>query len=167
MQLGAQAVGANLFPFPDGKADTIDALVAELEVFAKSPDVTPTSPAGQAGQDYFTKRALELVKSFGYTTVNEGRMMGPQAKDIESLATRGLLDIDVIGFAIISIPASSPPGGPAIARGCAWVQMAWATGGLAPAPGNDDGPPAPCAPEDVHLAGGRHQAPSASMSAKA
>jgi len=84
MQLGAQAVGVNLLPSPDGKADTIDALVAQLEVFAKSPGVIPT---GQAGQDYFTKRALALVKSFGYTTVNEGKMMGPQAKDIESLAT--------------------------------------------------------------------------------
>ena len=41
-QLGAQAVGANLLPSPDGKADTIDALVAELQVFAKSPDVAQT-----------------------------------------------------------------------------------------------------------------------------
>ena len=190
VQLGAQAVGANLLPSPDGKSDTIDALVEELKVFAKSPDVaqtgwifgmgyddsvlgrhptkadldkvsttvpvaiihisghfsvmnsaglaragitaaskdpvggkigrmpgsdepdgyleevahfaaalpavTPTSPAGK---DYFSKRALELVKSFGQTTVNEGRMMGPNAKDLESLATRGLLDIDVLGFA--------------------------------------------------------------------
>jgi len=42
MQLGAQAVGANLLPSPDGKADTIDALVDELKVFAKSPDVAQT-----------------------------------------------------------------------------------------------------------------------------
>jgi predicted amidohydrolase YtcJ len=42
MALGAQAVGANLLPSPDGKADTIDALAAELEVFAKSSDVART-----------------------------------------------------------------------------------------------------------------------------
>lgn len=190
VQLGAQAVGANLLPSPDGKADTVDALVAELKVFASSPDVAQTgwifgmgyddsvlgrhptkadldkvsttvpvaiihisghfsvmnsaglakagitaankdpvggkigrmpgssepdgyleevahfaaalpavTPKTPAGKDYFSKRALELVKSFGQTTVNEGRMMGPNAKDLESLANRGLLDIDVLGFA--------------------------------------------------------------------
>ncbi len=43
MQLGARAVGANLLPSPDGKADTIDAMVSELQVFAKSPDVAQTA----------------------------------------------------------------------------------------------------------------------------
>lgn len=190
VQLGAQAVGANLLPSPDGKADSVDALVEELKVFAKSPDVAQTgwifgmgyddsvlgrhptkadldkvsttvpvavihisghfsvmnsaglakagitaaskdpvggrigrmpgssepdgyleevahfaaalpavTPTTPAGKDYFSKRALDLVKSFGQTTVNEGRMMGPNAKDLESLASRGLLDIDVLGFA--------------------------------------------------------------------
>ncbi len=191
LQLGAQAVGANLLPSPDGKADTIDALVEELKVFAKSPDVAQTgwiygmgyddsvlgrhptkadldrvsttvpvaiihisghfsvmnsvglarsgitaaskdpvggtigrmpgssepdgylaetihfakalaaiTPTTPAGQDYFMKRGLELAKSFGQTTVNEGRMFdAPTAKYLESLATRGLFDIDVIGFA--------------------------------------------------------------------
>jgi|GEM_PF-2154887 len=42
MQLGAQAVGANLLPSPDGKADNIDALIGELKVFASSPDVAQT-----------------------------------------------------------------------------------------------------------------------------
>jgi predicted amidohydrolase YtcJ len=189
MALGAQAVGANLLPSPDGKADTIDALVAELEVFATSSEVARTgwvfglgyddsvlgrhptkadldrvsttvpiaaihisghfsvmngaglamsgitaaskdpvggtigrlpgssepsglleevaffqailpaiTPLTQANQDYFTARALEMAKSFGYTTLNEGRAVGPQARDMETLATRGLLDIDVIAF---------------------------------------------------------------------
>jgi predicted amidohydrolase YtcJ len=190
MALGAQAVGANLLPAPDGQSDTIDALVEELKLFAKSPDVARTgwifgmgyddsvlgrhptkadldrvsttvpiavihisghfsvmnsaglakagitaaskdpvggaigrmpgssepngfleevahfaaalpaiTPTSRAGQDYFMARAIEMVKSFGGTTINEGRLMGPQAKGLESLATRGLLDIDVLGFA--------------------------------------------------------------------
>ncbi|WP_259731114.1 MULTISPECIES: amidohydrolase [Synechococcales] len=191
MQLGAQAVGANLLPSPDGKADTIDTLVDELKVFAKSPDVAQTgwiygmgyddsvlgrhptkadldrvsttvpvaiihisghfsvmnsaglvkagitaaskdpvggtigrmpgssepdgylaetahfvaalpaiTPISPAGKDYFVKRALELAKSFGQTTVNEGRVFdAATAKSMESLAERGMFDIDVIGFA--------------------------------------------------------------------
>ena len=191
LQYGAQAVGANLLPSPDGKADTIDALVEELKVFAKSPDVAQTgwifgmgyddsvlgrhptkadldrvsttvpviiihisghfsvmnsvglaksgitaaskepvggtigrmpgssepdgylaetahfpaafpaiAPTTPAGKDYFVKRALELAKSFGQTTVNEGRMFdAASAKSMESMAERGLFDIDVIGFA--------------------------------------------------------------------
>lgn len=191
MQLGAQAVGANLLPSPDGKADTIDALVEELKVFANSPDVAQTgwiygmgyddsvlgrhptkadldrvsttvpvaiihisghfsvmnslglakagitaaskdpvggtigrmpggsepdgylaetahfaaalpaiTPTTPAGKNYFVTRALELAKSFGQTTVNEGRVFdAATAKYMESLAERGTFDIDVIGFA--------------------------------------------------------------------
>ncbi len=190
LALGAQAVGANLLPAPDGKVDTIDALVTELQAFAKTPEVSRTgwifglgyddsvlgrhptkadldrvsttvpvgvihisghfsamnsvglakvgitaaskdpvggtirrlagssepdgvleelahyqaalpviTPVTKANQDYFMERALEMVKSFGYTTVNEGRMMGGQAKDLEALAANGKLDIDVVGFA--------------------------------------------------------------------
>jgi predicted amidohydrolase YtcJ len=91
-------VGGRIGRMPGGSEP--NGLLEEVAHFqAALPSVTPASPASPASRDYFTTRALELVKSFGQTTVNEGRMMGPQAKDIESLATRGLLDIDVLGFA--------------------------------------------------------------------
>lgn len=187
---GVQAVGANLLAPPDGTVNTIDALVAKLQEFAKGPDVGRTGwifgmgyddallgrhpnrddlnkvsteipviavhisghfsamnsaglakvgytaatqdPEGgvirrwpgtkepngvleelasipvmfqavnartQADKDYFLKKGLELAKSFGYTTINEGRLMAFQQADLVSAAERGLLDIDVMAYA--------------------------------------------------------------------
>jgi len=42
LSFGAQAVGANLLAAPDGKADTMDDVVAALQEFAKGPDVART-----------------------------------------------------------------------------------------------------------------------------
>ncbi|MFN7400162.1 MAG: amidohydrolase family protein [Sandaracinobacter sp.] len=56
------------------------------------------APVNQQGKDDVLKRGLELAKSYGYTTLNEGRMFGPMSKDMENAAARGLLDIDFIGW---------------------------------------------------------------------
>ena len=55
-------------------------------------------PKTQAGQDEVLKRGLELAKSYGYTTANEGRMFGPSSSILAGAADRGLVDIDVIGW---------------------------------------------------------------------
>jgi len=75
-----------------------DGYLAETAHFAAAlPALTPIS---STGKDYFVKRALELAKSFGQTTVNEGRVFdAATAKYMESLAERGMFDIDVIGYA--------------------------------------------------------------------
>lgn len=71
-----------------------------LEELASIPNMIPAiNPTSPADQDYFLKRGLELAKSYGYTTTNEGRMMGPQHGNIKDIAERGLLDIDVNGWA--------------------------------------------------------------------
>jgi len=85
-----------------------------------------------------------------------GKIIGPE-KAAQISPMRSILDAGMIATSHTDAPVALPN----------LLQVAWATGGLGPAPGNDDGAPAPCAPGDVHLAGGRHQAPSASMSAKA
>jgi hypothetical protein len=55
-------------------------------------------PATSAGQDEVLTRGLELAKSYGYTTANEGRMFGPSSGVMADAANRGLIDIDVIGW---------------------------------------------------------------------
>lgn len=55
-------------------------------------------PKTQAGQDEVLKRGLELAKSYGYTTANEGRMFGPSSNILADAANRDLVDIDVIGW---------------------------------------------------------------------
>lgn len=70
-----------------------------LEELAAIPHMlTALTPATQEGKDYFLKRGLELAKSYGYTTANEGRMFGPMHAVMEDAAKRGLLDIDFIGW---------------------------------------------------------------------
>jgi predicted amidohydrolase YtcJ len=70
-----------------------------LEELAAMPFMVKfLTPVDQAGKDDFLKRGLELAKSYGYTTLNEGRMFGPMSKDMENAAARGLLDIDFIGW---------------------------------------------------------------------
>ncbi len=70
-----------------------------LEELAAMPHMvkilTPRTPAGK---DDLLRRGLELAKSYGYTTLNEGRMFGPMSADMESAAERGLVDIDFIGW---------------------------------------------------------------------
>lgn len=70
-----------------------------LEELASIPHMIPAINAiTPEGKDYFLKRGLELAKSFGYTTTNEGRCMGFQHVDLLSAARRGLLDIDVLTY---------------------------------------------------------------------
>ena len=70
-----------------------------LEELAAIPHMlTALTPATQEGKDYFLKRGLEMAKSFGYTTANEGRMFGPMHAVMVDAANRGLVDIDLIGW---------------------------------------------------------------------
>lgn len=70
-----------------------------LEELAAIPHMlVALTPTTQEGKDYFLKRGLELAKSFGYTTANEGRMFGSMHAVMEDAAKRGLLDIDFIGW---------------------------------------------------------------------
>lgn len=47
---------------------------------------------------YFTQKALEMAKSFGYTTINEGRAFAAQHKTMVAQSQSGLYDIDVISY---------------------------------------------------------------------
>jgi predicted amidohydrolase YtcJ len=70
-----------------------------LEELAAIPNIlTAVTPVTNEGKDYFLKRGLEMAKSFGYTTANEGRMFGPMHADMADAAKRGLVDIDLIGW---------------------------------------------------------------------
>jgi len=70
-----------------------------LEELASIPYVIAIlNPAKQEDRDYFLSRGLELAKSHGYTTANEGRLMGAANENAMDAARRGLLDIDVIGW---------------------------------------------------------------------
>ena len=71
-----------------------------LEELASIPVMIPAINARKPeDKDYFLKKGLELAKSFGYTTTNEGRLMAFQQADLVSAAERGLLDIDVMSYA--------------------------------------------------------------------
>ncbi len=70
-----------------------------LEELASFPYMIPAiNPAKPEDKDYFVQKGLELAKSFGYTTVNEGRALAFQHVDLVSFSRRGLLDIDVISY---------------------------------------------------------------------
>lgn len=70
-----------------------------LEELAAFPVFLPAINAQkQEDKEFFVKRGIELAKSFGYTTANEGRALGFQHKDMVSFSTKGLLDIDVVSF---------------------------------------------------------------------
>lgn len=70
-----------------------------LEELASIPAmVSAISPTAQADKDYYAERALALAKSFGYTTISEGRAYASNHDDLVSFATRGLLDIDVTSY---------------------------------------------------------------------
>ena len=71
-----------------------------LEELASIPHMIPAINARTPeDKDYFLQKGLELAKSFGYTTINEGRLMAFQQADLVSAAERGLLDIDVMSYA--------------------------------------------------------------------
>jgi hypothetical protein len=70
-----------------------------LEELASIPVmISAISPRTPEHKDYYLKQGLELAKSFGYTTVNEGRAFAFQHADLADAAKRGLLDIDVISY---------------------------------------------------------------------
>jgi hypothetical protein len=70
-----------------------------LEELAAIPHMLKAlGPTTQEGKDYFLSRGLEMAKSYGYTTANEGRMFGPMHADLQNAASRGLVDIDVTGW---------------------------------------------------------------------
>ncbi len=71
-----------------------------LEELAAMPHmVKALAPNSPQGKDEFLKRGLELAKSYGYTTANEGRMFSAgQSNDLAAAGERGLLDIDVTGW---------------------------------------------------------------------
>jgi hypothetical protein len=69
-----------------------------LEELAAIPHMLTLMPTTPEATDYFLGRGLELAKSYGYTTANEGRMFGPMQAAMVDAAKRGLLDIDVIGW---------------------------------------------------------------------
>ena len=55
-------------------------------------------PATRAGKDEVLKRGLAMAKSYGHTTLNEGRMFGAMHADMANAAERGLIDIDFTGW---------------------------------------------------------------------
>ncbi|MCU0635867.1 MAG: amidohydrolase [Gemmatimonadaceae bacterium] len=55
-------------------------------------------PRNQAVADTFLLKGLELAKSHGHTTANEGRAVAAQHNMFLSAAKRGLLDIDVVSY---------------------------------------------------------------------
>jgi hypothetical protein len=69
-----------------------------LEELAAIPHMLTLQPTTREGKDYFLERGLEMAKSYGYTTANEGRMFGPMHADMADAARRGLVDIDFIGW---------------------------------------------------------------------
>ena len=70
-----------------------------LEELAAIPHMLAAfTPSTQDNKDYFLKRGLDMAKSYGYTTLTEGRMFGPMHGVMVDAAQRGLLDIDFIGW---------------------------------------------------------------------
>jgi predicted amidohydrolase YtcJ len=70
-----------------------------LEELAAMPYMVKfLTPTTQEGKDQFLKRGLEMAKSYGYTTANEGRMFGTMHADMVRAAERGLVDIDFNGW---------------------------------------------------------------------
>jgi len=71
-----------------------------LEELAAIPAMAKfLAPVDQAAKDEFLKRGLGMAKSYGYTTANEGRMLGAgQSNDFVNAGARGLIDIDITGW---------------------------------------------------------------------
>jgi len=56
------------------------------------------SPASPEDELHFLEQGLEMAKSFGYTTAQEGRAMGPTHESLVRAAEAGRLDIDVVSY---------------------------------------------------------------------
>lgn len=70
-----------------------------LEELAAIPHMLKAlGPGTQEDRDYFLQKGIELAKSYGTTTANEGRMFGPMHDQMADAAKRGLIDIDVTGW---------------------------------------------------------------------
>ena len=102
--LGLKMIGYDAsMPNPDGgvirrEADgkTPNGVLEELAAIPHM--VRFLTPASQEGKDVFLKRGMEMAKSYGYTTANEGRMFGSMHDVMADAARRGLVDIDFIGW---------------------------------------------------------------------
>ncbi len=70
-----------------------------LEELAALPTLFAVlSPASEEDQAFFLQRGLEIAKSFGYTTVQEGRANDAAHQAFVDAAARGQLDIDVVSY---------------------------------------------------------------------
>lgn len=102
--LGLQTIGYNAdTPDPEGgvirrEADGKSPNGVLEELAAMPPMVKFLTSTTQAGKDVFLKRGLDMAKSYGYTTANEGRMFGDMHTDMVNAAERGLIDIDFTGW---------------------------------------------------------------------
>jgi predicted amidohydrolase YtcJ len=102
--LGLKMIGYDAsMPNPDGgvirrEADgkTPNGVLEELAAIPHM--VRFLTPATQEGKDVFLKRGMEMAKSYGYTTANEGRMFGSMHDVMADADRRGLVDIDFIGW---------------------------------------------------------------------
>lgn len=56
------------------------------------------TPSRTEDQAYFLRRGLEIAKSFGYTTVQEGRASGSVHQSLAEAAMRDDFDIDVVSY---------------------------------------------------------------------
>jgi hypothetical protein len=82
-----------------------------LEELASIPYmVKAINPTKAADQDFFLAKGIELAKSYGYTTATEGRLLGPQDAAMRGAASRGLMDIDVIGWADYTVKSDLDTG---------------------------------------------------------
>jgi predicted amidohydrolase YtcJ len=70
-----------------------------LEELAAIPNMMAALyPASQEDQDYFLERGLEMAKSFGYTTAQEGRAFPTSHEAMVRSAQEGMFDIDVVSY---------------------------------------------------------------------
>ncbi len=56
------------------------------------------SPSSQEDSRYFLEKGLEMAKSFGYTTAQDGRAMRSTHESLVAAAEAGLLDIDIVSY---------------------------------------------------------------------
>ena len=70
-----------------------------LEELAAIPNMfAALSPTSAEDQAYFLERGLEMAKSFGYTTAQEGRAFPPTHQAMVQAAEAGTFDIDVVSY---------------------------------------------------------------------
>jgi hypothetical protein len=70
-----------------------------LEELAAIPKFLPiVSPSTPENAEYFLKKGGELVKSFGYTTVQEGRAFTSVHNVLAAAAAKGAFDVDIVSY---------------------------------------------------------------------